>query len=815
MKRKFSIGISIIIFLLAWTLMFMLPLGRAVSEVVSSNEPAANIRDFGLITLKSFGLAALIAAVSVLLGYFPGKLLALSSKGKGLLLLVMIVPLVLPRYVQYYAWSLLLSPTTSLGKYLSSNSDVARVIAAATAACVLILWYWPLAGVLIANGWKNAGAGVLETAELETSRWQKFRYVALPLLWRNTALCFVVCMVLVLSEFSTFHLGGVRTIGTELAVLYELTGSEAQTLKASWPLVIAAVGAGYFMHREVLRLNKTESIVQKVRLKAAKAEWSIVVVLVMISVVAPLVIFVANVHGTQAFINFFKLHTDELLWSFLCSSAGVMFAFVIAAGAKRLEVFPVLARSLRPVVYTSIFTGMLLPGSIVGVSILKTAVLFGPGFSQGWLIVSIGQAVRVCGVALILLELSHSADRHHYTEMASVDGAGVWARFRYIYLGRNRNYVGAVLLLLLMISITELPATMILLPAGVPNFAQRLLNQMHYARDDQVIASCLILIVSFVLLALVVFALLRQVSRSRLLYLLIGMCVLTGGCKDGPSQSEANVVRVFGQTGRGKVEFVYPRAIDIAGDVLYIIDKVGRVQKITVTGEYVAEYSMPETKAGKPTGLSIAPDGNMYVADTHYHRIVVFSPDGEMIKEFGRFGENEGEFIYPTDVAFAKDGRLFVSEYGGNDRINVFDKDGRFQYCFGQPGNGEGQLSRPAAMCVDQTNDLLYVADACNHRIAVYTLDGKLVRYLGRIGSDAGCLRYPYDVAITSDGNLIVCEFGNNRIQMLSPEGQSLGVYGMAGREIGQLAFPWAVAVDKENAYIVDAGNNRIQVWQF
>lgn len=806
--------ILLFIFLLVWMLVFMLPLGRAVSEVVSSNESPVEVKNFGIITMKSFALAALIAAVSVLLGYIPGKLLALSSRGKGLFLL-MIVPLVLPKYVQYYAWSLLLSPTMSLGKYLSSNLDVARAIGTATAVCVLILWYWPLAGLLIANAWKNAGADVLDAAELETDRWQRFRHITLPLLWRSMALCFTVCMVLVLSEFSTFHLGGVRTIGTELAVLYELTASESQVLRASWPLVIAALAAGYFLHREVLKLNKSESIVLKATLKPAKAQWFVVAVLVMISVVAPLVIFIVNIQGMQEFFYFFKLHTDELLWSFVCSSTAVVLAFAIAIGAKKLEVFPMLAKILRPVVYTSIFASMLLPGSIVGVSILKTAVLFGPDFSQGWLVVSIGQAVRVCGVALILLELSSTSDKHHYAEMASVDGAGLLARFRYVYLGRNGGFVGAILLLLLMISITELPATMILLPAGVPNFAQRLLNQMHYARDGQVIASCLILIGTFVCLAVLVFALLRQVSRSRLLYLLVGMCVFAGGCKDRPSLSEANVVRVFGQTGRGKVEFVYPRAIDIAGDNLYVIDKVGRVQRITVEGEYVSEYSMPETKAGKPTGLSIAPDGNMYVADTHYHRIVVFSPKGELVKEFGQFGENEGEFIYPTDVAFAKDGRVFVSEYGGNDRINVFDEKGRFQYCFGQPGNGENQLSRPSAMCVDQANELLYVADACNHRIAVYTLDGQLVRYLCSVGSDAGCLRYPYDIAMTDDGKLIVCEFGNNRIQVLSRQGESLGVYGMAGREIGQLAYPWAVAVDEENAYIVDAGNNRIQVWQF
>ena len=48
-------------------------------------------------------------------------------------------------------------------------------------------------------------------------------------------LAFGVCFVLGLSEFATFHLAGVQTIGTELAVLYEETGSESHLARAAWP----------------------------------------------------------------------------------------------------------------------------------------------------------------------------------------------------------------------------------------------------------------------------------------------------------------------------------------------------------------------------------------------------------------------------------------------------------------------------------------------------------------------------------------------------------------------------------------------------
>ncbi len=802
-------------FLLLWGVVFVLPMVRSLTGVFGQAVPAINGESMAVLMAKSLGLAAFIATISVLLGAIPGRLLALSRR-RFWLLGLLLLPLVLPRYVQYYAWSLLLTPTTSLGRWLSANGDIAKIIGTVSVMIVLLLWYWPLSALLSARGWKNIGAETLEAAHLETNKYQCFFYVILPLLWRNLILCFTVCFVLVMSEFAAFHLAGVKTIGTSLAVLYELTGSEAAVFRAAWPLMIAAIAAGFWLHREMLAMHQPATVSNEASMRTTKAEWAVFAGLVLISVVIPLLILITHVQDAQPFVNFVKLHSPELGGSLISSSVAVFLALVLAYGAKTTSRFGGWVRWLRPIIYTTIFAGMLLPGSLVGISLLKTVNGLWPVMAGEWWLVSVGQAVRVCGVALILLELSHSADDHHVREMAAMDGAGSWARFWYLYLPQNRPFIGAAFLLLLMMSITELPATMILLGAGVPNFAQRLLNQMHYARDDQVIASCLILIATFVVLSGAVVWLLRRAGRSGLFYMIAGMCMLLlGGCDKTEGSAEADVVRMFGATGRGKVEFIYPRAIDAESDQLYVIDKVGRIQRISFDGKYLGEYNMPEIEAGKPTGMSVSPEGNLYVADTHYHRILVFDRQGQAVREFGVFGEGEGEFIYPTDVAFGKDGQIFVSEYGGNDRISVFDKEGTFQYCFGEPGSDDGQFSRPSAICVDPSGEFLYIADACNHRIAVYTLDGQPVRYLGSVGGEAGNLRYPYDLAFTEKGDLVICEYGNNRIQVLDPQGNSLGVYGRAGRNVGELAYPWGVAVQGDCAYIVDAGNNRIQVWQF
>jgi DNA-binding beta-propeller fold protein YncE len=283
------------------------------------------------------------------------------------------------------------------------------------------------------------------------------------------------------------------------------------------------------------------------------------------------------------------------------------------------------------------------------------------------------------------------------------------------------------------------------------------------------------------------------------------------GCGD-PAKPDA----VWCETGTGPAEVVYPRAItyDTSSDNFYIIDRVAHVQRLDRNGKCLSEWQMPEWRNGKPVGAAVGPDGNLWVPDTHYHRVVVYAPDGKLLQMFGSEGTADGQFIYPTDIGFVGD-RIYVSEYGGNDRVQVFDHQWKKLFQFGHFGNGPGEFSRPQTMVFD--HDLIYITDACNHRIVVFTTDGKWVRNMGEPGSGLGQFRFPYGLAQDHEGRLIVCEFGNNRVQMIDKEtGRGLKVWGSAGRQPGQLAYPWGVAVDKRDRVVaVDAGNNRLQVFEF
>jgi DNA-binding beta-propeller fold protein YncE len=271
---------------------------------------------------------------------------------------------------------------------------------------------------------------------------------------------------------------------------------------------------------------------------------------------------------------------------------------------------------------------------------------------------------------------------------------------------------------------------------------------------------------------------------------------------------------VFGRTGVGAGEFNYPRAVAVAApDQIYVVDKAGRIQLYSQTGKFQLAWKMPETKAGLPTGLGFSPNGNLYVADTHYSRIVIFDRAGKRLATFGSFGDGPGQFGLPTDVAVDKAGFIYVGETGENDRISKFSPQHEFILSFGgADGPPAARLARPQSIRIAPDGTLL-VADACNHRICRFDADGNLLSAFGKPGHEVGQLHFPYDVDQLSDGTLVVCEYGNNRVQRFDTEGASLGVWGGPGREEGRLAYPWALAVGADDRIlVVDSGNNRVQV---
>jgi sugar lactone lactonase YvrE len=302
--------------------------------------------------------------------------------------------------------------------------------------------------------------------------------------------------------------------------------------------------------------------------------------------------------------------------------------------------------------------------------------------------------------------------------------------------------------------------------------------------------------------------------RSPRYHLLALLLLVSTGCVEGLSAG-GGPDSVWGRRGTSDGRLQKPRAmaIDEAGRI-YLVDMTARIQVFDADGGFIRGWRTPICENGRPSGLSIARDGNLLVADTHYFRMLVYTPEGELLADRtigGEFGQAPGQFGFVTDAVQDSHGNYYVSEYGEFDRIQKFSADGQFLLQWGSHGSEPGQFVRPQNMAIDE-HDQIWVADACNHRIQVFDTEGKLIKIWGEQGPEPGQLYYPYDLALDGRGHIYIVEYGNHRVQKFDLEGRSLGVWGAHGREPGEFHNPWALSLDDQGRiHVLDTNNHRVQ----
>ena len=317
-------------------------------------------------------------------------------------------------------------------------------------------------------------------------------------------------------------------------------------------------------------------------------------------------------------------------------------------------------------------------------------------------------------------------------------------------------------------------------------------------------------------------------------------------------------------------------AADNAGNI-YIADasdhRVRRVSKNgiiqTVAGTGVFGFSGdggPATQAqlNSPYGLTLDPQGNLYLADLGNARIRRVALDGtiETVAGGGTLaagGANDGALATsvalsaPRNLAFDGNGNLYISDFNG-ERVYVLAPAGSLTTFAGTGAVGsagdngpanQAQLNHPAGLAFDSQGSL-YIADSGNHLVR-RVKQGAITSY-ARASTPAG-------LAFDGLGSLYIADIAAADVIVISPSGAALtlpvpavdvsfsvgaGVYASVGTGVlligtgysvaavagaGNLAngdggpatnarlnHPSGAAVDSSgNVYIADRDNNRIR----
>ena len=192
---------------------------------------------------------------------------------------------------------------------------------------------------------------------------------------------------------------------------------------------------------------------------------------------------------------------------------------------------------------------------------------------------------------------------------------------------------------------------------------------------------------------------------------------------DSAGQVRASV----GRPGKGAGEFEAPVGIGIdpSGRLLVADRGNRRIQIYSPEGRFIRQFAVPE----RPIDVAASRDGReLYVTANRKHRLLVYRPDGRMLRGWGRNGADHGEFRYPATVAVLPNRRLAVVDVF-NTRVQIFDPNGAFAFQAGRWGVRPGQLFRPKGVAVDERGRL-YVSDSYLNVIQVFTAEGEFLYVL-------------------------------------------------------------------------------------
>jgi DNA-binding beta-propeller fold protein YncE len=206
----------------------------------------------------------------------------------------------------------------------------------------------------------------------------------------------------------------------------------------------------------------------------------------------------------------------------------------------------------------------------------------------------------------------------------------------------------------------------------------------------------------------------------------------------------------------------------------------------------------PAITAGlnEPAALAVSDSDTLYVADQSNNRVRAIDLGTGLIRTVAGTGSaayngdgipaTEASLAGPSGLALAEDGTLFIADTF-NGRIRAIDPvtglirtvagdGGEYRYQ-GDTESRSASLSRPSGIALDREGSL-YVTDSDNHLVRRWDRTTGLLERLAGVGTtgyggDGGPalragLNYPFGIALDGDGHLVIADTFNHRIREIT-----------------------------------------------
>ena len=233
----------------------------------------------------------------------------------------------------------------------------------------------------------------------------------------------------------------------------------------------------------------------------------------------------------------------------------------------------------------------------------------------------------------------------------------------------------------------------------------------------------------------------------------------------------------------------------------------------TPSGDFVSSWG-EGAFSNNEHGIYITPDDNVWLVDSNFHIATEHKPDGTLLRTLGTkltpqptyYGN---PFNMPSGLALGSDGSIFVSDGYGNKRVHKFGAEGELVKSWGTFGTGPGEFALVHNLAVDSQGRVL-VCDRENNRIQIFDGEGD---YLGEWTD----LHMPGDIYV-KDGVVYVVEQGEEGgVSIWTESGELITRWhGDRGPGKGSLVSGHGICVDAEGSiYVAELSpGDRVQKFQ-
>ena len=169
-----------------------------------------------------------------------------------------------------------------------------------------------------------------------------------------------------------------------------------------------------------------------------------------------------------------------------------------------------------------------------------------------------------------------------------------------------------------------------------------------------------------------------------------------------------------------------------ADGLFYVVQRGDKADPILVfdrQGKLLRSWGKDDFRL--PHSLRLDPFGNVWALDAGDSKIIEYTSSGNKILTIAiqPVPETGSPFRGVTDLSFAPNGHVFVTDGYGNARVLEYTADGVLLRTWGRSGSGQGEFHLPHSIQISPSH-VVYVADRENGRIEKFNLEGK---FLGQI----------------------------------------------------------------------------------